>query len=385
MKNEMNSRVAFSGAVAGHWAKILLACLAIFLLAGCSKEKPIKLGFVGGLSGAAADLGLSSRDGVLLAIEKRNATGGIRGRKIELLIRDDENNPDVAKKAVQSLLDEGVVAIIGPDTSNMAVAAAPVAEAGKTVMISPTVTTRELSGKYQYFFRVIQATDKYATKKALFRRHVLKENRVAVAYDIRNRAYSENWLEDFRKAFEGDGGRLAAVVGFDSGGSSRLEDIAPRLLAGRPDGILIIANAHDTATLSRAIRKLNTSVNLGTSEWGATEKLVELGGKAVEGIYSSQFIDRNSKNPEYVAFRDEYERRYGKKPGFGGVLGHDAATVILDALQKNTQREYLDETILSIGAFVGLQGAMRFNAHRETSRTSYITTILNGQFQTYEN
>jgi len=93
-----------------------------------------------------------------------------------------------------------------------------------------------------------------------------------------------------------------------------------------------------------------------------------LDGKAVEGIYSSQFIDMNNKKPE-----------------FAGVASYDATNVILDAQDKNTEKVSLGTTILSIGTFSGLQGSLRFSPSQDADRPSYITAILNGKFHTYEN
>ena len=59
----------------------LILSLSLFFMGGCTKEEPIKIGFIAGLSGTVADLGISGRNGVTLAIEKRNSAGGINGRR----------------------------------------------------------------------------------------------------------------------------------------------------------------------------------------------------------------------------------------------------------------------------------------------------------------
>ena len=148
----------------------------MLLTISCS-PKPVTLGFVDGLSGAASDLGVSSRDGALLAVEQRNAHGGVKGRKIKLIVKDDQHDPSVAKNVVQELLDAGVEAIIGHGTSNTAMATVPLVTKAKVLMMSHTVTTKKLSVAGDYFFRVVSATDKFAIKNAKFRRHVLKRKK----------------------------------------------------------------------------------------------------------------------------------------------------------------------------------------------------------------
>ena len=106
-----------------------LACLtlALLTLGACDAPPPIRLGFIGGISEANADLGSSGRNGVQLAIEQANAQGGVRGRSIELLIKDDQLDPEQGQRATQQLIDAQVAAILGPMTSTMAVASAPLA------------------------------------------------------------------------------------------------------------------------------------------------------------------------------------------------------------------------------------------------------------------
>jgi|GEM_PF-6092796 len=77
-----------------RYLSLPLAMLLVGLLTvSCAPDEPIKLGFVGGLSGRVADLGISGRDGATLAIEQKNAAGGIRGRKIKLIAVDDKQDP----------------------------------------------------------------------------------------------------------------------------------------------------------------------------------------------------------------------------------------------------------------------------------------------------
>ena len=89
------------------------------LLTGCGEKEPIRLGFIAGTSGRVADLGISGKNGTQLAVDLANQKGGIDGRKIELLARDDEQNADVARQRYQELIDAKVRAVIGPMTSAM--------------------------------------------------------------------------------------------------------------------------------------------------------------------------------------------------------------------------------------------------------------------------
>lgn len=353
-------------------------CLAV--LTGCSDAEPLALGFVGGISGRVADLGIAGRNGSLLAVEQRNRAGGVNGRSVALVVRDDAQDPETARSAVQALLDQRVAAIVGPMTSAMSVATMDLANRAGVVMISPTTTTHQVSGKDDYFFRVLSSTRDYATKAATYQRKVLGRSRIAAVYDLRNRAYTESWLNDFRQTFEAGGGEMVRTVPFESSADVYFQALSRQLLEVDPDGILVVANSLDTALLARQIRKARTDVGIVAAEWAATERLIELGGEAVEGIAIAQFLDRSSSEASYVAFRDAYRKRFAQEPGFAGLAAFDATNIVLDAIAQSGGARDLKQVLLAIGRFPGAQSPIVFDAYGDAQRKTFITTVRQGDF-----
>ena len=354
------------------------------VLSACSPSEPILIGFVGGTSGRAADLGVAGRDSVQLAIEERNQGGGISGRRLQLIVKDDEQDPEVAKRVVQELINEGVAAIIGPMTSAMGAAVAPIADQAKILLVSPTVTTEELSGKDDHFFRVSSTTREFARRTALYQLKTNRMRRVAAVYDLGNRAFSENWLKNFTEAFA-QGGQVVLTLGFQVGNDTTFLSIAQELLADDVDGVLIIANSMDSALLCQQIRKLDARIPIVLSDWGGTERLLELGGKAVEGVNVVQTFDRNSSAPRYQAFRQTYLERFHREPGFPGVYSYDATTVVLDALSQRQGEQSLKETVLAVRTFEGLQSSFSFDDYGDVKRPHIsIGIVRDGHFLVVE-
>ncbi len=256
--------------------------VALFLVS-CTEDAPIKIGFVAGLTGRVADLGVAGRDAVTFAIEEQNQAGGILGRPLELVTRDDQQDVKTLKRAVEELIDQHVVAIIGPLTSSMAVVAQPLVNANKVLMISPTAKTDQLSGLDDYFLRVTDPISKNAQKLAS---HVTQEmdlKRFAVVYDLSNRAFTETWLHSFTNALETHGGQVVAVETFTSKPEAHFLPIARRILQSEPEGVLLISSAIDTALLAQQIRKLESPVELFSSEWASTTDLLSFGGRLLRG------------------------------------------------------------------------------------------------------
>ena len=114
------------------------AFLAATLLIGCGEKQPVRIGFIGPVSGRNADLGAGGRNGVQLAVEQANAAGGVNGRKIELVLKDDQGSVEIAKREVAALLAEKVEAILGPMTSGVALAVTPLANEAQVLLMAPS-------------------------------------------------------------------------------------------------------------------------------------------------------------------------------------------------------------------------------------------------------
>lgn len=367
-----------------HWMLFVCAvsCLAL-VLQGCERE-PIRIGFVGGISGRVADLGVGGRNGALLAVEERNARGGINGRPVELIIRDDEQDAATARRVTRELISLPVAALIGPMTSSMALTIVPMVNSAHMVTVSPTVTTADLSGLDDYFLRMLPDTTRYAPKTARFHREKSGLSRAAVIYDTGNRSYTESWLNSFRTSFEGLGGQVVAVTSYRSGDNVSFAPLVRQALSRKPDLIVLVCSAVDAALLCQQVRKLDKRIAISVSEWGSTERFIELGGAAVEGVYFAQFLDHGNRTPRYLNFLAAYRKRFGQDPGFSGIAGYDAATVVLDALAAQRHGDSLKQTILGIKVYQGVQRNIVLNPFGDTESMPYLTVVRNGEFVTIE-
>jgi branched-chain amino acid transport system substrate-binding protein len=363
---------------------IVPICFALFALA-CSQQEPIRLGFIGGVSGRVADLGIAGRDGAQLAVDLRNQAGGINGRKVVMLIKDDKHDMETAKREAQELIDQGVSAIIGPTTSQMAMAITPVLNKAKVVAVAPTATTEALSDKDDYFFRVCATTKVFASANANYQIKTNSMSRVAAAYDLSNRSFTEMWLNNFADAFAKGGGEVIERIGFTSGKVDSYNNIALDLLAAKPDGIVIVANAVDASLLCQQIRKMDANLPITLADWAAQERLLELGGKAVEGVTVVQTFDRRNKAPRCLEFRKMYAKRFGREPGFAGVYAFEAANLVMDALASRVDDESLKKAILATMPYEGLQGSFFINANGDAQRKdASISVVRDAKFVVVE-
>ena len=196
-------------------SKVLVLCLLVIaaglLLSGCGRQEPVRIGFIGGLSDRNSDVGQAGQSGVILAVEQANRTGGINGRRIELISRDDAQDRETSVRSARELADAKVEAVIGPFTSGVAAAVVPTLAYYGILAVSPTLTSMDFVGKDDNLVRINRSTRDNAGDYAqeLYGRG---QRRIAIAFDARNRSFSESWLVEFRHAFTALGGRLVVEV-----------------------------------------------------------------------------------------------------------------------------------------------------------------------------
>ncbi|MEH6471991.1 MAG: ABC transporter substrate-binding protein [Halopseudomonas sp.] len=359
---------------------ISLLILLLTTLQGCSDESPIRIGFIAGTSGRVADLGVGGRNGAILAVEQFNAAGGIDGRQVELLIRDDQQNATLAAKHANELVELKVAAILGPMTSSMAKVVEPITTAAKVLTLASTVTTNDLTAKDDYFFRTLAGTQGYARKNALYQINQ-GINSFAIAFDSGNLAYTRSWSDDFAQEIENNNGEITLLLPFKSSEQAPFPEIARQLVNSGAKGIALICNSVDAALLAQHIRKLDTEVALVASEWAGTERLIELGGQAIEGITVAQFMDRYGQQPAYIEFSKNFVDRFGDEPGYPALLTYNAANIVLKAMQQQTSDEHLKQTLLRIKTFQGVQEPLTFDAYGDSQTRTFITQVIDGQFR----
>lgn len=358
---------------------LLLGTLALSLLAGCGPQKPILVGFIGGLTDRNSDNGQSGLNAVQLAVEAFNRDGGVNGRMIELVVRDDAQDKATAAASAEALVAAKVEAVIGPFTSGMAQVIVPITGRAGIFQISPTVTSMDFHGKDDNFFRINRTTRDNAGDYA---RVMLArgDRRIAVAYDLRNRNFSESWLKEFRSALLASGQPLAAEVPYESGDQADFAGVLSRMLEARPDSLFFIAGALDVARLAQQARKQAPALPIGAAEWAATEHLIELGGEVVRGLLIVQNFDRDDESARFRTFSESYFKRFQRKPSYSSVSAHDAATVLLKALRDRRDGETVKQAALRVGPYEGLQQVIRFDANGDTARKVFFTEIRDGRF-----
>lgn len=187
---------------------LALGTITLALIAGShahaqTAQPPIKLGLLVATSGVAAALGTGMLEGVQLAVNEINAAGGIKGRKLEVVVRDTQVKPDIAVAAAKELLaKEGVRILIGPTTSGESLAVSELAKNEKVVNIAPTAKAESITGanQHDYIFQLAATTDVEGVRFARLMKDVGSKSVCFVGFDF---AYTTDLFKSI-KANMGD-------------------------------------------------------------------------------------------------------------------------------------------------------------------------------------
>jgi branched-chain amino acid transport system substrate-binding protein len=358
---------------------LLCTIIVSVLIFGCSEKGPIKIGYLGSITGKHSDLGVAARDAAMLAVEQINTQGGINGRKLELVVRDDTLDPKIAAQMAGELVKEGVAAIVGPVASSMSIAALPVIEKAEIVMVSPTSSSNELSGKDDYFFRVMEPNTRFAghlAESAL----KLGVKRLAVIYDTNNRPYTVDIFKVFKEAYIKGGGTVTSEIVFDSTQKPSFLPLVKQLGLAKADGVMMLASSVDSIVIAQQIRKESAQLPILSGACGIAQRdLLQLAGKSSEGMIFTLPVNSQSTAPAYQTFKDSFFKRYNYPPTYAAVLSYDATQLILAALKKNSDSKSLRKTIKSITSFDGLQGPINLDNFGDPNRNLFVLRFRDGR------
>ena len=357
--------------------RVVVVVIAAAVLA-CTRSEPILIGMVSGLTGRHSDLGISSRNGATLAVAEINEAGGVAGRRLEMVVRDDGQDPEQARRAVTELVDAGVVAMIGHVTSSMAAATLPIVDRAQVLMISPTVSSTDFSGRDDWLVRLMVANDVAAARiaeAAVERAHL---RRVAVIHDTTNASYGRTYAAGFRRGLEARGS-TAVDFTFASGAGASFAGLAEEVLRSGVDGVMVIANALDTAGIFQQLRKRSATVRLLGSDWGFTQEILAQGGAATDGAFFPQAVNMMDASPRFRRFLDAYDARFHRPADFAAVVSYEAVQLLAAGLRRDASRGGIRRAVLDLGTVQGLQGPIRLDRFGDVERPDYLFTVDHGR------
>lgn len=375
----------------------LILTLALSLLAGCGQSQPkqessgeasseeakpeetIKIGTIGPLTGNIATYGISTKNGVEIAVEEFNQNGGINGRPVKLISEDTRGDQTEAANAVSKLIEQDkVVAIVGGVISSETLTAGPIANDAKVVMISSSSTAAGVPEIGDYIFRNCLSDEVQAVQLAEYAAKELGLKKFAIMYTNNDYGLS------LKNAFEAKAKELAQVTAVETynDGEKDFRAQLTKIKGTNPDALYIAGYYTEAAKIAQQAKEQGLNVQILGADGFYSPVLIELGGDAVEGaIFTAGFFtdDPSEKAQNFVK---AYKEKFNAEPDMFAAQAYDAAMILLTAL-KNTNGEggeVLQKEMAKTKDFPGITGSTSFTETGDAVKNIIILKVENGKF-----
>ena len=352
----------------------------VLAVAACGPDHgPVRIGIAGTFSDS---LTVAMKHAAELAAEEINATGGIDGRRLELVMRDDFGSVDSAVRVATELYQSGVVAVVGHSFSAPTLAAAPVYNGGAhpIVQISPSASSPDITNAGPYTFRVCPSDLAHGSALARWAREQLGYDRGAVLY--LNNGYGRGIRQTFTGEFTRLGGRVLSMDPY-LGDTPDVDPYLDRIAARKEAQFIVVAGYQPDATVAiRDARERGITVPFMGGD--GLEQIYQLGALA-EGTYVTNAYFETIGTPGNRQFLQRYHRRFprGATPNQSAVGTWDALMLLRQVIARTgTDRQAIRDGVAAIGttqpAFEGLTRRIAFDQHGDLANQDVFIGMVRG-------
>lgn len=360
--------------------RTLLAASLLLTILACHGSNPIRIGLAGSLSDP---VGVPMKLAAELAVEQINGAGGIKGRPLDLVERDDYADPDSAVFVATDLYEAGVSAVIGHLYSGMTLAAAPVYNGGSdpVAAISPSSSSPDVSTAGDYTFRICPSDLAHGAALARWIHDTLHLERGAVLY--LNDQYGRGVRQTFVRDFTRRGGMLVSIDPY-LGDTPEVGPYLDRMVKlGGIDFLVVAGNRAEAEEILRQARKrgLHMPVLGGDGLEG-----IEGAGALAEGVFLSAAYLPTIGTETNRAFIQAYRKKFPAAglPNQPAAATYDAVYLLRDVIARaGSKRDAVRRELAKVGseapAFHGVTGTVAFDANGDVpNQAVYIGVVHDG-------
>lgn len=346
----------------------------------------IKIGINYELSGDVATFGSHTRDGVMLAFEEINANGGVLGKQIETLERDNQGKVDESVSvATQLITEENIVAHMGPVTTGCTLAVVPVASQYQIPLITasathPDVTVDPATGEVRdTVFRTCFTDPPQAIVGADFAINDLGVKTAAIYFDNTN-DYSKGLAKEFEAEFTALGGEIVAQEGYGKDD----EDFRPTLTNFNKAGADIIYVPGYYQKVSKVInqgREQGIDVPfLGADGWDSPDLVKIAGEESLNNTFFTNHYSSTDPSEKVQSFVNAYKEKYGSEPGSFAALGYDTAYLLADAIERagSTDAAAIVKALAETKDFAAVTGTLSFDEQHNPIKEISVIEMKDG-------
>jgi branched-chain amino acid transport system substrate-binding protein len=373
----------------------LAAQLSVPCCSAAEETKPIKIGAIFSVTGPAAFLGAPESKTATMLVDKINASGGVLGQKLELIIKDSSGSPEKAVSFAKQLIEEDkVLAIIGPSTSGETMQIKKLCEENQMILVSCAAADAIVNPLAKYVFKTPQKDSQAAT---WIYRTMKAQGISKIAILTGNDGFGASGKKQLEELAKTEGIEIVANEVYDKQATD-LTDILTKV-KGTP-GVQAVVNwsiVPAQSIVAKNMKQLGMTMPLFQSHGFGNPKYVEQAGVAAEGILFpagrllvvEELPDSHPQKKLLATYKKDYEAAYQENVSTFGGHAYDAILIVTEALKKagTTDRDKVRDAIENLHGLVGTAGIYNFSATDHTGldlNAFEMLTVKNGKFTIYK-
>jgi len=366
--------------------RTIAIALAIFMVAGltgiASAADTIKIGFNAPLTGFAASDGKSATEGAKLAVNQINAAGGVLGKKLELVIYDDQAKPAQAIPIANKLIGKDKVVIgISGSYSGATRSAAGVFQEAKIPYISAYAIHPDITRAGEYVFRTSFLGEIQGKAGAKLIGDMMGKKKVVII-TLQN-DFGKSLAAGFKEAAPGFGINVVGEYEYTMK-DRQFGAIVAKVKSDNPEAIYASGYYFTAGPLVSQLRAAGVTCPIIGQEGYDSQKFIEIAGPAAEGVIITTSLDRDSKAPVTADFIKAFEEQAGFKADMVAASGHTAVMVAADAIKRagSTAPDKILAALKTTDLDVST-GTIKFNDLGEVLKAVQVQVVKDGNWHHY--
>jgi branched-chain amino acid transport system substrate-binding protein len=360
----------------------IFAFLAAWWLApAVEAQDAVKVGFHAPLTGFAAADGKSAKQGAELAVQKANATGGINGKQIELVVYDDEGKPENAIPLANKLIGQDKVAVaVSGGYSGPTRAAAPVFQRAGVPYISAYAIHPDITRAGDFVFRTGMMGEVQGRAGAKLVADQLKKKRVSIV--AVNNDFGQALTAGFKDAAPKFNLEVIKEHTFAMP-DRQFGPLVAQVKSDNPDVIYAPGYFFNAGPLVAQLRAAGVDATIIGQEGYDSQRFIEIAGKAADGVIITTSLDRDSQDPATRTFIDDYEKTFKDRVDMVAASGNAAMTVAIESLRKAGSDGKAVRDAIRANEFTTAIGKLSFNDLGEVKKAVQVQVVKDGEFHRY--
>ncbi|MDY6988263.1 MAG: ABC transporter substrate-binding protein [Thermodesulfobacteriota bacterium] len=360
---------------------VMLAC--IFSLmgvvhSGAFGAEALKVGVILPLTGKLAKFGEIEKRSFILAVDEINASGGVNGKKIDLIIEDTTGKPDVGRSAIEKLISRDRVLMVGGGySSSVTWAAVAVAQQHKVPFLVNTGSADRITEQgWEYIFRLNPPVSEYPKALGSFISEVGDVKTAVILYE--NTLFGQSGSKKFSKQCEDLGLKVVMKEGYEAGAVD-FKPLLVKVRAKEPDFLYMISYVMDASLLMRQAKELNLHPRLfvGGAAGFTLPEFQKNAGDASDYVFSATLWTPSVPYPGAKAYYDKFVATYYSPTEYHGAEAYAAMYVIADALKRTASltRKGVRDALAATDMMTAF-GPVKFVAYDKKTQQNRLPTFL---------